>query len=53
MLSKHLIPSTAPEPPPSKRATRYGPARYGTRTYGYRPPGAGRAGTRAFVAEED
>ena len=53
MLSEHLATSTAPPPPPSKRATRYGQARYGTPRYGYRPPGEGRAGTLAFVADDE
>lgn len=47
-MSTRLAPSTAKPPPRSKMATRYGPARYGTPTYGWKAPAARRPGTLAF-----
>ena len=44
----HLVPQIAPLAKPAQRATRYGPARYGERGYGYEPIGKGRPGTRVF-----
>ncbi|MCB1250610.1 MAG: hypothetical protein R2699_12430 [Acidimicrobiales bacterium] len=47
MIEK-LVPTLAPEAKPSQKATRYGPARYGERSYGHEPIGKGRPGTGVY-----
>lgn len=47
-MASRLTPTLVKPALPSKKASRYGPARYGEMPYGYRDPAAGRPGTKAF-----